>query len=284
MGLGAPSNEVFKVGRLDATPTSSSAFDPRSRWAAWCLLAVNIGFAFYALAQQYGYAEILLIYWAETAIIAALNVPKLLIVGLFVEPIDTLGDLRRGAKRFVGVAVLLLVYTAVMSVVCMLLFVAISVLPTTLGWVDRDAGVEVTDGAGLSVPGFLAAAAALGLSHLVSFVLNFLGRREFRGGSLLKLAIQPALRVVGIVAVMVGALVIAFAQPWVGRTLAFAVLVILAKIAVDLQAHFAERRRFGLRGEESGAEANGVAALARKAVRPCAGSVCGRRADRDARV
>lgn len=245
---------MLTEGGLDTTPTPAFGLDPRSRWAAGCLLAANIGFALYALVQQYGYAEILLVYWAETAIIAALNVPKLLIVGLFVEPIATLGDLRRSAKRFGGVLVMLLAYAVVMSVVCMLLFVAISVLPATLGWVDSDAGFEVADDAGFSGLGFQAAVAALGLSHLVSFAVNFLWRREFRGGSLLKLAIQPALRVVGIVAVMVGALVIAFAQPWIARTLAFAVLVIIAKIAVDVQAHFAERRRFAVRGEGRGAE------------------------------
>jgi hypothetical protein len=96
----------------------------------------------------------------------------------------------------------------------------------------------------VSIVCMLLFAAILALSHLVSFGVNFLWRREFRGGSLWKLVAQPVLPILGIVAVIGVSLMIAFAQPWVSRTQIFAVLIIAAKIAVDVRAHLNERRRF----------------------------------------
>lgn len=92
-----------------------------------------------------------------------------------------------------------------------------------------------------------------------SFFVNFLWRREFRAASLLGmlgLAVQPVLRVAGIIGVMLLALAVALLQPWVARTDVFAVIVIAAKILVDWNAHRAERRR--LQAAASGLQLQGT--------------------------
>lgn len=208
-------------------------------------MCVNIGASVYALTRQFGYAELLLLYWAETVVIGAFNVPKLLIAALFGERIDTFEQMLSAGKRALFVALLLFAYCVVFSVVWMLLFAGIGLLPAVLDLVDSVPGARGGQGSETDVFRLDLATAALALSHGVSFVVNFLLGREFRGGSLVKIAIQPVLRTAWIVGVIAGSAVIALIQPVVTTSTAFAVLVVVAKVTADVFAHLAERRRFG---------------------------------------
>lgn len=208
------------------------------------LLAVNLGVAAYALSHQFGYAELLLLYWAETIIVGVLAVPKLLLVALFRRPVETVDDLRDAAGRTALTVLMLVFCAALFALLCMLLYAAIVVMPRLLQVADRDAGL--TFSRSLRQGGFHveSVVAALVASHVVSFVVNFLVGREFRGGGLLKVAAQPFVRTAKIIAVMVVALAVAFLQPVLSKTTAFALVVVGAKVAVDLHAHLTERKRF----------------------------------------
>jgi hypothetical protein len=222
-------------------PTASLA--PGTRLAAGVLLGVNLGFAGYAFRQQCGYAEVLLVYLAEIVAIGILSIPKLLIVALFARRIDTIDQLQSAGSRTLGVALLLLFSSAAFALVCVLLYVAIVAMPSTLAAVDRQAGFEVARHDQKSGVGVEWAIAALAVSHLFSFFVNFLWRGEFRGASLMRIGVQPLLRVLGVVGIIGLALAIAFAQPWMAKSTIFALVVIAAKIVVDYFAYFAERGR-----------------------------------------
>src|SRR5262245_43492951 len=109
---------------------------------------------------------------------------------------------RQAGARLVFVMVMLLFYVTIFALLLMLVYLAIVALPTFLERADRAAGVAVPEGPRRSGIDLEAAVAVLALSHLVSFVVNFLFGREFRGGSLVPLVFQPFLRSGLIVAVI----------------------------------------------------------------------------------
>jgi Family of unknown function (DUF6498) len=228
---------------MAAVPSSRSVADRAGTLTGWLLFGINVGFALYALLQDYGYAMVLMVYLGETAIVGALNVPKMLLVALFGERIDSFKRLQQAGSRFALTFMLLIGYSAGVAVVCLLLYMAMVIVPVMLEHGDKVSHLQsqrtvATMGTDLRWP-----IAALALSHVVSFFVNFLWRGEFRGASLLGFAVQPVLRVAGIVSVMLLALAVALLQPWAARTDVFAVVVIAAKILVDWKAHQAERRR-----------------------------------------
>ncbi len=220
-----------------------------ARWTAALLLGVNLGIAVYAFFQRFGYAEVLLLYWAETVVIGVLNIPKLVIAALFERPVATMDELGVAGDRLLLVTLWLFFYVVVFALVWMLLFVAIIALPAILGHADRAAGFVVPRGPHGDQRALAVAIGVLAVSHAASFIVNFLFGGEFRGASLVRIAVQPVLRTALIIGVMALALAAAFVQPALAKSTVFALVVIGAKIAVDLHAHLAERRRFPGRKE-----------------------------------
>jgi uncharacterized protein DUF6498 len=215
-----------------------------SRLTAWLLVGANLAVAASALTRRQGYLELLLVYFAETVVIGVLNVPKMLIVALFRDVVATLDDLREAAVRFLVVLLGLLASVVIFTLLWMLLYVAIMLVPMLLEQADRAAGIAPARGSRGIRPEMRVELLALALSHVVSFVVNFLFGREFRGGSFIPLVLQPLARTFWIIVVIVLAMAVAFVQPVLSRSTAFTVVVVGAKILVDCRAHLAERRRF----------------------------------------
>lgn len=215
-----------------------------SRLTAWLLVGVNVVIGVQAFTQRFGYAEVLLLYLAETVVIGVLTIPKLLIVALFAKRIDTAEQLRTAGNRALSVLALLIFYLAAFVFAWGLLFAMIAILPILLDDNDRAAGFVVPRESSDERGSLELAFAALALSHATSFVVNFLFGREFRGGSLIQIAVQPFLRTALIWVVMSLATVVAIVQGAVSQSAAFALVVIGAKTAVDLRGHLAERKRF----------------------------------------
>lgn len=115
--------------------------------------------------------------------------------------------------------------------------------------------IGFTQGLAASNPGLLWAAAALALSHLVSFAVNFIGSGEWRQAGMKELMFAPYLRVVALHLTIIigGGLALALGQP----TAALALLVAF-KIGIDIWAHLAERRR--LAAQEHAAQAGAKSA------------------------
>jgi O-antigen/teichoic acid export membrane protein len=92
-------------------------------------------------------------------------------------------------------------------------------------------------------PVFWLAVAAIFLSHLLSFVLNFVGAGEYRRTSLPQLMRRPYGRIVALhLAVIFGAAL----TMWLGSPVYLLVALVVIKITIDLKLHGLERQKFSI--------------------------------------
>lgn len=83
--------------------------------------------------------------------------------------------------------------------------------------------------------------AAIAVSHLFSFFANFIAGEEFRRTNVTELMRRPYGRIIVLhVAIILGAALI----QWLGSPIMMLVVLIAAKIALDLRLHLAERKKF----------------------------------------
>ncbi|MDZ7643599.1 MAG: DUF6498-containing protein [Woeseiaceae bacterium] len=95
--------------------------------------------------------------------------------------------------------------------------------------------------ASLWQPAYWLPVAAIAASHLYSYVVNFVGRGEYRRTNVMQLMLRPYGRIVAMhVSIIAGAACVTlFDDP-----LPMLLVLVLAKILLDLRLHDAERRRF----------------------------------------
>jgi hypothetical protein len=102
---------------------------------------------------------------------------------------------------------------------------------------------------GLGLRGVAIAAAALFLSHAVSFFVNFLGKEEYLTVSPDQQMMEPYSRVVVLhVTILAGG----FLADALGAPLAALVLLIVLKTVIDLLAHLREHRKAENRSQPAG--------------------------------
>jgi hypothetical protein len=175
-------------------------------------------------------SDVMVLYWAESAIIGFFNVCKIVVIGRWFA--------LAAAPFFLGhfggfMAVhFLFVYT---------LFVK--------GITGSDSGGDLSEVAGLFVS-LWPALLALFISHAYSFFVNFLGRREYRGRTIGDQMSEPYARIIFMHLVLIfgGFLVLLLGDP-----MPVLVLVIVLKIWMDLRAHRKQRMRKKATAPESGA-------------------------------
>lgn len=89
---------------------------------------------------------------------------------------------------------------------------------------------------------------ALVLSHVVSFVMNYIGKGEYKQANLNELMGQPYSRVVLLhVTIIIGGFLAAFFDSPVFALL----LLILLKIFIDIQAHLREHKKYQVKQKEN---------------------------------
>ena len=167
---------------------------------------------------------ILIAYWLENGIVGILNVPRMALAArasgptaVAQLPVRTLFfGVHYGIFWLVhGVFVLVLAGAVVVSVI-------------------DPVGLALAD------PAILLVAAGLLLSHLVSFVLNYVGRREYERTTLDAQQLQPYARVLVLhMTVLLGG----FAVLALGQPVALIALLVAFKTVVDLVFHVWEHRR-----------------------------------------
>lgn len=82
---------------------------------------------------------------------------------------------------------------------------------------------------------------SIAASHLISYIVNFVGAGEYRRTTAQKLMLRPYGRIVVLhVAIIGGAALI----DWLGSPISMLVLLVAAKIALDLRFHLQEREGF----------------------------------------
>lgn len=200
--------------------------------SAAVLVAVNviplIGVAFWGWSLM----MILVLYWIESGIVGAINIFKIARVD---GPASSASGLVRGG--LIGFFILHYGTFWVVHGAFVFLMPVFAGL-TSLG--TNGTGFAVADFGPLSMDGVLLSAAALTASHVVSFFVNFLGRREY----LLVTAQQQMLSVYGRVIVLhVTILGGAFLAGFFGTPFAALVVLVALKTVVDLFFHLREHDR-----------------------------------------
>lgn len=212
-----------------AEPTQAASESPPSRLAVLALIAANLVPAVGVLGFGWDPQGLLLVYWFESAVIGLYNVPRIV-----------LSPLRPGAAPTKGLPIKLFV-AAFFAVHYGLFMIGHLIILTVLAGLSASGSSPalatarefITGGtAQLAVAGFL-------ISHGVSFVRNDILRGEFR----VRTATQQMASVYGRILAMHIAILFGGALFIFLRAPAAALLILIAaKIALDLTAHLRSHR------------------------------------------
>lgn len=173
------------------------------------------------LAGWWTVYEVVLLFWAENVVIGVMQVLRMV----------SLGVLTRSMAP-PALSVFFALHYGMFTMVHGMFVVGI------LG-PDNSAELESGITLLLNAGGLLWPLAALLVSHLVSFVVNFLGNGEWRAFDLGKMMGAPYVRVVQLHLLILGGGALTV---FLGEPIAMLVLLVLLKIAADLHAHWREHR------------------------------------------
>lgn len=195
---------------------------PPALWSVsgLALVAANLLPLFGVLFFKWDIATIMVLFWAESAVIAFYTVLKMVVVGKFMALL--------AVPFFVGH------FGGFMAIHFLFIY---SFFLKGLGGGPEPPVAEALRG--VFVP-IWTSVAALAISHGVSFVTNFIGRREYAGTTLSALMSAPYHRIVVMqITLIFGGWIILLIKSPVGAL----VLLVAMKMTVDFWAHRKERRR-----------------------------------------
>ena len=214
------------------------------------LIAFNLVPLAGVLFGRWTVPTLLVLYWVENGIVGLLNVPKILLAtgsgsGAIVgrSPAPTAG----GAAARLPVALFFLVHYGLFWVVHGIFVFA---LPAFAGLGRADDFTAFGPPAATGIDGSAVAWGAIGLavSHGISFVLNYLGRGEYRKVSPLEQMSRPYSRLVVLhLAILFGA----FVSMTIGSPIGALLVLVLLKTAIDVALH--RREHSGLATRPLGA-------------------------------
>ena len=216
-----------------------------SRLTIVALVIANLVVAVQALRHEWGYYETLLIYWCEALVIGAYNVLRLLVVGLASE--QPFGAwVSKWVEFSTGFRILAtLLGTAFFAVKFGLFALGVGLLVIGLPALSGDSssgGGRVMEGFSAAGPGVASAVGELVLSHGVSFVRNFLARREYARMALFGLVFWPYVRMSLVATVLGFGLILVSAFHGLAHATAFTIVMALAKLAADIVTHRLEHK------------------------------------------
>lgn len=226
----------------------SSADDAQTaglnRIAALALVLANVVIVALTLREQWGFLQILYVIWFEALVIGAYNVLKMFVVFAWGNPFGSwIGFANRASAAFCGLAAIVF-FVVKFSGFALGMGFFLLVLPAWL--TQSESGQRLGDSGQFELITQALKAVASGLpvillalvaSHGVSFVVNFLGRREYQRTNIVVLVFWPYARMALVMVVMVIAGLVAAVAPILGRTTMFAVTVVLLKVLADLASH-----------------------------------------------
>lgn len=224
-------------GNFSGNPASWPWFG-RAGLGALSLVIANSAVLMVWFATDVTTFQLLLVYWCECVWIGIASGLKLLAASVFGAPFATKNvEVSAGAALFLSLLSIGLCGGVFFSLSGMILV----------------ALLFANDALALSQPGdeplqnlrlIVIASCLLAAAHLVSFVVNFLVRGEFRAaraGDLLALPFRRSLALFVFIALGIGLMA---ALPEFASTGTFAVSVIALKLLWDLRLHVRERRAF----------------------------------------
>ncbi|HEX5823731.1 MAG TPA: DUF6498-containing protein [Candidatus Limnocylindrales bacterium] len=231
-----------------ATSTTSSAL---------VLVAFNVIPLIGVVFWGWNVATLLVLYWVENGIVGILNVPKMLLARGQPDPSE--GELRingRVSTSRAGMVVFFLIHYGIFWVVHGVFVFSLSAFAALTGGGSGAGAIQPVgpDGFGGVFPGPIDTAVtagargpdlsavawgALGLaiSHGASFVINFLGRREYLRISAGRQMFAPYGRLVILhMAILLGA----FVSLTIGSPIGALIVLVVLKTIVDLTLHLRE--------------------------------------------
>lgn len=222
-------------------------------------LLVLIGFNLVPLVGvligRWNVPTLLVLYWVENGIVGVLNVPKILlaegpVVGGTTDPLGrTEAGGTMGLATRVPIALFFLVHYGVFWVVHGIFVFLLPTFTGVGGFTDfrtlPDGSLQFFDPS-VAEPDWSAVAwgaVGLAISHGVSFVLNFLGRGEYRKISPTAQMGRPYARVVVLHMAILGG---AFLSLEIGSPIGALIVLVVLKTAIDVALH--RREHEGLAG------------------------------------
>jgi len=214
-------------------------------FAALTLFAANAGMLFLFFALDLTLFELVVVYWFEALWVGLFSGLKLLTASLFGSPYEN-----RWVDVSRGMSFLMSLYAIAKSGLAFLFllaatFVALMVAQQELTGVDGNDFVED------QLLLLLKCSLLFVGGHGLSFVINFLGRGEYRHARMVTLLWLPFKRALALFVTIVGALYAIREWPGVLGYTTFAALLIVVKLTWDLFLHWLERRSFTLDGEQA---------------------------------
>ncbi len=231
---------------------------PLSAWgrriAATALLLANLVIIVLALKDQWGFLQVLYVCWFEAIIIGAYNLLKMLVVILFGHPFGERFTHRVSFENRMAVGfwgfIALGFFIAKFAGLALATGFLLLMLPVKLQALQAGHHVAGNDSLTVMSDSFQGVTAGLPtillslvISHGVSFVVNFLGRREYQRTLIFVLLFWPYARMALVFGVLILAGVAAALAPPFSRTSVFAVAVVCLKIVADLATHRFEHSR-----------------------------------------
>jgi hypothetical protein len=222
------------------------------------LIASNLVPLAGVLFGRWSVATLLVLYWVENGIVGILNVPKILLAEGGRTPIpDGMPGAVSAASRSL-VALFFLVHYGLFWVVHGIFVWTLpsfaSLGGSSAALLDGPGSVDVPFGgfggfapvvaSGVDGSAILWGAIGLAISHGVSFVVNYLGRGEYRKVSPTEQAQQPYSRLVLLhLAILFGGVV----SLMLGSPLGSVVVLVILKLALDVRLHRREHDRLAAR-------------------------------------
>jgi hypothetical protein len=184
------------------------------------LIAANLVPVIGTLFWGWNLGDVMVLYWAETAVIGFFNLCKIAVIGRWMALL--------AGPFFIGH------FGGFMAVHFLFLYTLFIQGPSNM-----DSGGDLADVAKLFV-GLGPALLALFLSHGYSFLANFLGRREFRSRTVQNQMSEPYSRIVFMHLVLIfgGGLTLVLGEPT-----PVLVIVIALKVFFDIRAHVKQREK-----------------------------------------
>lgn len=217
-----------------------------SRASLAALITANLFIALHALNSGWGYHQALLIFWFEALIIGGYNVLRLLVVGLF-------GDQPFGAwlgraisvsfgSRVFGTLIGTAFFVVKFGALALSAGFWILAMPAYFDSPGSPPADRVMDALSEAGPGLGIAVGALVASHGVSFLWNFLWKREFAAQTVVGLVFWPYVRMALVLAVVIGGVFYVNLNPGLEAAPAMVTLFFLVKTIADAVTHVWEHR------------------------------------------
>ena len=215
-----------------------------NRLPATTLIVANLAVGAITLSGQWGFYELMIVYWLEALVIGGFNVVRMGIVGLAGQPFG------RWIEADWPARLVLSLMTAGFFVMkfgafALGLGALIAMVPEFLAHEQGTTGNHIWHGINAVGKGVAIAAILLFVSHAMSFVMNFIVRGEYRNTNLLTLLFWPYVRMSHVMITLAAGLVIAAGIPFLNTSTVFGLVIVIVKTAADLVMHKVEHARWG---------------------------------------